>query len=531
MPVLANVLVAAKRHRNVSMIALWGTLFLAFLGVGWGILLWQLGASSAQERANELQHIFQIRRNAISALEQLHAEVKAPPCSSEFMSTLSKIAFLPDGLNVFLYAPNGVVACGTGLPEIIGGLELGPPDIAGHGEKGLQLWIDRELKALGWSAEQGTILALGAFAVVVPQPALAGPGPKWLVKRLVAVRMGGRLAPSEPNELLRQMDLTGDVATRYTPTAVEGVTCGALGFYCVASRAELGPWARDWFIFTLAMVALAMLLAWFCTVAAFAWLDRYWSFEARFLRNLDSVTLNYQPIIDVQSGAVAGCEVLARWRDVDGSIVTPDRFLDIVETRGRTAEFTQMVADTAWRELSELVPNGKHLQVNFNVFGCDFDTETMLAMFAKFDKTRFTVGLELVEDQQVGFEDARKAMVALRRAGMKIYIDDFGVGYSSIERVATFPVDGVKLDRSFAMASPDSVLGRMLIQVLELLKVTRTQIVVEGIETFQWLHIFRASGNVDLAQGYAIACPLGISDFASFLKAPRHLREGRVWAA
>src|SRR5690606_23508384 len=102
---------------------------------------------------------------------------------------------------------------------------------------------------------------------------------------------------------------------------------------------------------------------------------RYWSFEARFRRHLDadSIVCVYQPVMELETGEITGCEVLARWRDLDDSLVFPDRFIDIVERNDMTLRFTQLVAQRACRELSEHMPAGKRLQINFNIFPRDLD--------------------------------------------------------------------------------------------------------------------------------------------------------------
>ena len=277
---------------------------------------------------------------------------------------------------------------------------------------------------------------------------------------------------------------------------------------------------------------LAALFAWVCANNVVAWLNRYWSFESRFNRGLSeqSIVVDYQPILDLRSDAIVGCEVLARWRDVDGTIVSPHQFIDIVARSGRTAAFTQMVADRAFAELSQQMPRDVPLQINFNVFACDFDSARLRAIYGKFldEAERFKLAVELVEDHAIDFEEAQSTIQELAAAGVKTYIDDFGTGYSSIERVATLAVHGVKLDRSFAMSPPDSVMGRMLVQVIQMIKTSGRPIVVEGVETQARLKVLRATGMVDWVQGYVIARPLGIDDLVAFLRrgsAALHVRD------
>jgi sensor c-di-GMP phosphodiesterase-like protein len=303
----------------------------------------------------------------------------------------------------------------------------------------------------------------------------------------------------------------------------------------VASKADLFVWARDWTTILSSIAVLAALFAWVCANNTIAWLNRYWSFEARFNRHLNaqSVVVAYQPIIDLRSGEVSGCEVLAQWRDVDGTIVAPNRFIEIVARTGRTAAFTQMVADRAYEELGRHIQRDMRLEINFNVFACDLDSARLLHIFSRFleGERQFDLAIELVESQEIDFEDAQRAIQELGRAGVKTYIDDFGTGYSSIERVATLAVHGVKLDRSFAMSPPDSIMGQMLVQVLEMIKTSGRLIVVEGVETEDRLNLLRSIGIVDCVQGYVISRPLGIDEFITFLGKDETAWRARDFAA
>jgi len=200
--------------------------------------------------------------------------------------------------------------------------------------------------------------------------------------------------------------------------------------------------------------------------------------------------------------------------------VSPDAFLPIVERTKRTVEFTRLIVDRAYLELASAVPHDRHLDVNFNIFGCDLTSETIRPLLAKFteDRVRFTPGIEIVEHHDLEFESAQAMIHDLRQAGIKVYIDDFGIGYSSIERAATLAADGVKLDRAFAMAPAHSMMERLLFLVLDMLKVSGRKVVVEGVETTARLDSIAASANVDYVQGYVVARPMPISDFAVFLK-------------
>jgi sensor c-di-GMP phosphodiesterase-like protein len=299
------------------------------------------------------------------------------------------------------------------------------------------------------------------------------------------------------------------------------VVCGETHAYCVAARADVAEIALDWRReLLLAMALIAFYAIWPASVTHRA-LGRFWSLEHRFRRNLskESVVCAYQPILDLRTGEISGCEVLARWRDVDGSIVPPDKFVEIVARSGQTLAFTRVVAERAFEELTRTLPQDIRLQVNFNIFPRDLDSEKLGEVFRSFEseRDRFPLALEIVESDALAVDNAQREIEALARRGIRTYIDDFGSGYSSIHRVASLAIHGVKLDRSFAMAPSESLMARMLVHALDMVGSSGREIVVEGVETQDRLDLLIETKRVAHAQGYLISRPLSIERLAEFL--------------
>ena len=112
MSALANVFISI-RHSSFFLGALWLALFLGFLAVGYCFVLLQVVGEVRRDHDAELGRIADTRRSAMSALRMLKHDATGSPCSSDFLAQMRRVAFLPDGLNEFLYAPNGVVKCST----------------------------------------------------------------------------------------------------------------------------------------------------------------------------------------------------------------------------------------------------------------------------------------------------------------------------------------------------------------------------------------------------------------------------------
>ncbi len=117
--------------------------------------------------------------------------------------------------------------------------------------------------------------------------------------------------------------------------------------------------------------------------------------------NKERVVCYYQPLVDVNDNSFIGCEVLARWTDDDDTILTPDKFLDIVREQNLTKQFTAIIIEKAFDELEHLLSSGRELKISFNIFPRDFNTDNIQDMLNEH-MTKFptaTINIELTEDE------------------------------------------------------------------------------------------------------------------------------------
>jgi sensor c-di-GMP phosphodiesterase-like protein len=514
----------SERYRRLVVGIVWLGAFCLSLGL---ITLYagdKVVASMAERSNAAVAEFLKTRTNVESAFAVLAAEVTAEPCSPEFFRQLRRVAYAPDGINEFLYMRGNEVACSASGQIFADPADLGAPD--GFVEGGsVAVWINRELTFLGLDGLIGSIVRRGHMAAVVfSLPVASGDFP-LLDFEVVLLSEDGtpwrRAGDPGVHDAYAVAAALG-LPFNYADGFVHHRVCDPRMTYCVASRLPVvAIMAMEKTRVFFALLGSTLIASWVAFLAN-AFVRRYWSFEARFLRHLDeeSIVLAYQPLTDLASGAVIGCEVLARWRDIDGEIVPPARFIDIVERRGLTERFTGLVAARAFAELDVAVPPGHRLDVSFNIFPRDLDAALLCRLFAPFEaaRDRFDLIMEIVESETVRLEEAHREIEALRAAGIKVYIDDFGSGYSNLANIAELSVDGVKLDRSFAMAPEGSVMAQMLGHAIEMIRTTGRTMVVEGIETAERLSLLRATAaRGDRAQGYHIARPLDVDAFASFL--------------
>ncbi|WP_024350387.1 EAL domain-containing protein [Aurantimonas coralicida] len=511
----------SRRQQTIIAIVVGSLIFLVLTGGAGVFALYEARQSMRAESRVALAPYAQIRRNLDSTFAELEKQVTAAPCSAEFREQLRRVAFLPDGFHEFLYVVDGAALCSASIGVFETPLQFGEPDIRVGAET--VVWMQRDLSFSGFEGLFGSIVQEGDFAIVVRQDEVPHAVPQWMEFETVATASSGRRWHLDGVEGVfdanRQAAIDGTAPLSGT---VRSIDCGDDGMICVATQASLTSLLARVAPYAIVALLFSALLSAVLAIQARALIVRRWAFDARFRRYLDAETVvcGYQPIMELATGRIAGCEVLARWRDIDDTIVYPDRFIPLVERYGLTRQFTRMVVEKAHRELSAAMPAGLLLKVTFNVFPRDLDSAVLCDIFGPFlaEPERFRVIIELVESDAIDMETAPREIERLRDTGIRTYIDDFGSGYSNIQNLAALSVDGVKLDRAFAMAPADSMMARMLYHAVEMIHSSGRMMVVEGIETAERLEELRAfRPAIDFVQGYHISRPLGIEPFAGFL--------------
>jgi sensor c-di-GMP phosphodiesterase-like protein len=530
-------LIDGTRQRGIRL-AIWLVAFTAMVGFATWVVAEQVAINMRSETQRSLAGYERLRANVLSTFDEMDARLTQPACSSAYLEELRRIAFLPDGINELLYAPGGVVRCSVNSGLLPEALDLGVADVPPDNPFGLTFWLDIDLDFLGLEGMKGTLALRGDVAMIVPLQPLPAAGPRWMDQELV-FRFGDGVwmhRNGEAGIYPEALAATGPALASVFRGEFYQVSCDSGGIHCIAGRSNLTQlFSLGWASVAVILIVSGVLSAWVAQ-QVHRLIRRYWSFEARFLRRLEkgSVVCAYQPLLDLKTGIATGCEVLARWKDVDGTIVPPDRFLRIIEKHGLTERFTSMVVAYAYADLRSSVPDGVRLQVNFNIFPQDLDASRLVPVFAPFltPDSPFSVVVEIVETAEIHPETAQVEIERLRAAGLKVYIDDFGAGYSSMHNLAALSIDGVKLDRSFAMAPDHSVMARMLDHAIDLVQASGRSLVVEGVETNERLEALKATGVVDFAQGYGIARPLLIDAYVAFLAehGPRPLTRPRLVA-
>jgi diguanylate cyclase (GGDEF)-like protein len=223
----------------------------------------------------------------------------------------------------------------------------------------------------------------------------------------------------------------------------------------------------------------------------------------------DALDIHYQPIFDVRDQSVSTCEALARWRHPQLGLVSPGVFIPIAEETGIIVELGEWVLRNACRDARRW-PGMSRIAVNFS---CKQFQQPDLV--ARVEEALAASGLEparleveitestLMQDT----EDAGAKIADLRALGVRLSLDDFGTGFSSLAYLNRFPVDKVKLDRSFVLELVRSPKALAIVgAVAQLTQDLGVELVAEGVETCEQLALLR-SKNVHLIQGYLFSVP------------------------
>lgn len=238
----------------------------------------------------------------------------------------------------------------------------------------------------------------------------------------------------------------------------------------------------------------------------------------------NQLLLHYQPKIDMRTGRVTGAEALVRWQHPDLGIVSPAQFIPLAEETGLIVHIGEWVLTAAckqfrmWQELGVPLP-----RIAVNLSARQFlnesflrDTKRIISFSGmRAEELEFEITESLVIQNP---EQAVRLLSELKDLGCYLSLDDFGTGYSSLAYLKRFPIDCVKIDRSFIMDIPKEVDDMALTRgIIALAHSLRMKVVAEGVETSEQSE-FLAANDCDELQGFFFSKPLSAEDLVKLLK-------------
>jgi diguanylate cyclase (GGDEF)-like protein/PAS domain S-box-containing protein len=239
--------------------------------------------------------------------------------------------------------------------------------------------------------------------------------------------------------------------------------------------------------------------------------------------------LHYQPQVDLQSGRVVGMEALLRWQHPELGMVAPNRFIGLAEETGLIVEIGAWVLRTACAQARSWMDDGYGmLRIAVNLSPRQFSEPLLLSSITEvLQETGLPpacLDIELTEG--LFMHDVAQAVELLHKLkalGLALSIDDFGTGYSSFSYLRHFPIDVLKIDRSFISDIGEDDEAAIVVSIIALAHNLKLRVIAEGVETGSQVDYLRRHG-CDEMQGYYFSPPLPAADFEQLLLQGRDLQ-------
>jgi EAL domain-containing protein (putative c-di-GMP-specific phosphodiesterase class I) len=228
--------------------------------------------------------------------------------------------------------------------------------------------------------------------------------------------------------------------------------------------------------------------------------------------------LFFQPIIDLSTKQLAGAEALIRWKHPTRGMVPPDAFIPLSEETGLIVDIGLWTLDVACQQLATWQAQGLDYYVSLNVSGRQIPdglpSAKLLEAVSRHGVDATKLVIEITEGVLLGdFAKAQAWLIAVREQGFRIYLDDFGTGYSSLSYLKRFPVDTLKIDKSFIRDMSEDNSDRTLVEaIIAMANSLRLTVVAEGVETGDQLALLSKIG-CKYVQGYHFSKPVPAEEF------------------
>ncbi len=228
------------------------------------------------------------------------------------------------------------------------------------------------------------------------------------------------------------------------------------------------------------------------------------------------LTLQYQPIVRIPSAELVGFEALARWTTPEGRVVEPSEFIPVAEETGLIEPLGAWVMEEACARMASLAvarPETRRLAISVNVSSRQFAHGDLFALvqrvLAKTGLAAERLVLELTETALMeNPEKATEVLTQVRALGVRVHLDDFGIGYSSLSYLQRFPIDSLKIDRSFTQGIPGRPGDEAIVRaILSLAGALNLEVVAEGVESAAQLEHL-AGLRCSFGQGFLFSRPI-----------------------
>ncbi|BAU28101.1 diguanylate cyclase (GGDEF)-like protein [Aneurinibacillus soli] len=245
--------------------------------------------------------------------------------------------------------------------------------------------------------------------------------------------------------------------------------------------------------------------------------------ELRHVVSRKQLILHYQPRFNIRTNRMVGIEALVRWSHPENGLLAPGRFIDLAEKTGAIVDIDRWVLEEACRQVRAWQLEGyPNVSVSVNLSSLHFKDIRCVEMIREaLTATGLSPACLEIELTESGFIEEADAAVEimhqLKELGVSIAVDDFGTGYSAFHYLKKFPLDTLKIDRSFIQNVTCSQTDEVILQaMIDMAKKLQLKVVVEGVETEAQLAYLREQ-ECDEVQGYLLSRPIPVQELETFL--------------
>lgn len=235
------------------------------------------------------------------------------------------------------------------------------------------------------------------------------------------------------------------------------------------------------------------------------------------------IKVYYQPKIESGTGKIVGAEALVRWQKIDGKFIYPDEFIPGFEENGMIVEIDYFVYETVFKKIKERLDNKQPIvPISMNISSVHLREDGLFVyikyLFEKYQIPSKYVEFELTESIYIeNLEKALKLVSQLQAMGIRISMDDFGSGYSSLNLLNNIPIDILKVDKIFLYGNKLTVNQKIIISsIIEMASKLNIRVVCEGVETSEQANFLTVIG-CDMIQGYYYSKPLPEEQFCTYI--------------
>lgn len=496
-----------NNRRLISVIT--GVLLVAVL-LPVGLSIWLAHRQAEENFASEMgnyasrvvmrtEKVLRQGKDALDEMENFNGE----PCTPDHLLAMRRVSYVNRYIQEMIYLDGLRPRCSSLESLSNEGLF---PQVAKVTRDGYRVWLTAQ-NDIGL---RRTMLALGHKHHVVmidPQSLIdVLPFGNWSIDTALIGTDSERVIASSfelSPALWQRLKPIGDEQLRFQGAMYNVKHYPQLGV-AIVTVASLTPLEKTWHRQLLIWLPFGLLISILLAIFLLRYLRRLQSPRQRLLDaiNARDIVVNYQPIVALSNGKMVGAEALARWPQLDGSVLTPDVFIPLAEETGLMPRLTRLIIEIVFENLGDWLRQHPEMHVSINLDPGDLTSaalpELLREHLTRWQLSPAQIALELTERGFADPEISAPAIDALRKAGHAIYIDDFGTGYSSLSYLQNLNVDILKIDKSFVDALEYK---NVTPQIIEIAKALDIAMVAEGIETERQQTWLREHG-VQFGQGW-----------------------------